>query len=53
MLEVLLYTSLTCQQTDGIILRMRANENISDAFKVELIETVKDSNPECYWDENG
>jgi hypothetical protein len=51
MLELLFYTTLTCQQTEGIILRMRANEHISDAFKVELIETVKESTPECYpWD---
>ena len=34
------------------MLRMKANEKISDAFKVELIETVKESVPECYWDAN-
>ena len=52
MLELLFYTSLTCQQADGIILKMKANENLSDAFKVELVETVKESTPECYWDAN-
>jgi hypothetical protein len=51
MLELLFYSSLTCQQADAIMLRMKANENISDAFKVELVETVKESTPECYpWD---
>jgi hypothetical protein len=52
MVEFLLYSSLTCAQADAIMLRMKANENISDAFKVELVETVKESVPECYWDAN-
>jgi len=52
MLELLFYTTLTCQQTDAIILRMQKNENISNAFRVELVETMKESNPECYWDAN-
>jgi hypothetical protein len=53
MLEFLFYTSLTCQQADAIILRMKANEKISDAFKVELIEVMKESTPDCYpWDAN-
>jgi hypothetical protein len=51
MLELLFYSSLTCQQADAIMLRMKANENISNAFKVELIEVMKESTPECYpWD---
>jgi len=52
MLELLFYTTLTCQQTDAIILRMQKNENISNAFRIELVETMKESNPECYWDAN-
>ena len=54
MIELLLYTSLTCQQTDAIMLRMQQNENIDDQLKVELVETLKDSAPECewYWDAN-
>ena len=50
MIELLLYSSLTCQQAEGIMLRMKANENISEAFKIELVETVKESVPECIWD---
>jgi hypothetical protein len=51
MLELLFYSSLTCQQADTIMLRMEANENISNAFKVELIEVMKESTPDCYpWD---
>jgi len=50
MLEILFYSTLTCTQADAIMLRMRANENISDAFRIELVETVKESTPECFWD---
>jgi len=50
MLEILFYSSLTCQQADTIMLKMKANEDLSHAFKVELIETVKESVPECFWD---
>jgi len=51
MLEILFYSSLTCQQADAIMFRMKANENIPDAFKVELIEVMKESTPESYpWD---
>ena len=53
MLELLFYTTLTCQQADAIMLKMRANENIPPEFKVELIEVMKESTPECYpWDAN-
>jgi len=51
MLELLFYTSLTCAQADSIMIRMRANENIPTEYKVELIEVMKESTPECYpWD---
>ena len=51
MLELLFYTSLTCQQADAIMFRMRTNENIPPEYKVELIEVMKESTPECYpWD---
>ncbi len=52
--ELLLYTTLSCQQTDAVMLRIRANEYIEDALKIELVETLKDSAPECewYWDAN-
>jgi len=52
MLELLFYSSLTCAQADAIMLKMRVNENISNAFKLELVETVKESVPECVWDAN-
>ena len=52
MLELLLFTTLTCQETDAIILRMQANENITNSLKIELVEIMKESNPNCYWDAN-
>ena len=52
--EILLYSSLSCTQTDAIMLKIEASENLSNAIKVELVETLKDSVPNCdwYWDAN-
>jgi hypothetical protein len=51
MLEVLFYTTLTCAQADAIMFRMKTNENIPAEYKVELIEVMKESTPDCYpWD---
>ena len=54
MLELLLYTTLTCQESDALMLKIKANDNLSDMLKVELVETVRESAPECdwYWDAN-
>ena len=52
MIDFLLYSSLTCQQADGIMLRMLSNENVNNQVKVELVEAIKESTPECYWDAN-
>jgi hypothetical protein len=29
---------------------MKQNENIPPEYEVELIEVMKESNPDCYWD---
>ena len=51
MLELLFYTTLSCAQADSIMFRMRTNENLPPEMKVELIEVMKESTPECYpWD---
>ena len=52
MIELVLYTTLSCQQTNDIILRMQNNENISELLRTELVEVMKESNPDCYWDAN-
>ena len=54
MLEVLLYTTLSCTQADSILFRIEAHESLDDSIKLELVETVKESAPDCYhyWDAN-
>ena len=54
MLELLLYTTLSCTEADAVMFRISANEYLDNALKIELIETVKESVPECnfYWDAN-
>ena len=53
MFELLLYSTLSCSDADAIMFRMKANENIPPEMKVELIEVMKESTPDCYpWDAN-
>ena len=54
MFELLLYTTLSCSQADAVMFRITTNKYLDDELKLELIETVKDSAPECeyYWDAN-
>tara|TARA_Y100000287_G_scaffold58093_1_gene45582 strand:- start:30 stop:191 length:162 start_codon:yes stop_codon:yes gene_type:complete len=52
MVDLLLYSTIACADADAIMLRMKANEDIPQVVKVELIETVKESTPHCYWDAN-
>jgi len=54
MVELLLYTSLTCQQTEALMLKIEAQTHLPDNVRVELVETVRESNPKCewYWDAN-
>ena len=50
MIELLLYSSLSCQDADAIMLRMLSNKNVNNQVKVELVEAIKESTPEGYWD---
>ena len=50
MIEILLYSSLSCTDADSIMLRMKNNENLNNEVRIELVEAVKESTPECYWD---
>ena len=53
MIEILLYSSLNCRDADSIMLRMLNNENVNNQVKIELVEAIKESTPECYpWDAN-
>ena len=44
--QILLYTTLSCQSTDALMLKIQADETLEEFIKVELVETVKDSAPE-------
>jgi hypothetical protein len=52
MVDLLLYSTIACADADAIMLRMKANEDLPQVVKVELVETVKESTPHCYWDAN-
>jgi len=55
MLELLLYSSMTCADADALMFRITKNRSeLPPRVVVELVETVKESVPECefYWDAN-
>jgi len=55
MVELLLYSGMMCADADAIMLGIKANKSeLPKEIVVELIETVKESVPECefYWDAN-
>ena len=55
MIELLLCSGMMCADADALMLRIKTNKpELPKEIVVELIETVKDSVPECefYWDAN-
>lgn len=53
MFEFLLYASMTCQDADALMLKISKNASeLPPTVVLELVETVKESVPECYWDAN-
>ncbi len=52
MLELLLYSVLSCPDADAIVLRIQRHETLKAEWKLELVETVKESTPDCPWDAN-
>ena len=55
MFELLLYSGMMCADADALMLKIQANNaELSPKIVVELVETVKESVPECshYWDAN-
>ena len=55
MVELLLYSGLLCADADALIIGIKANRSeLSPKVVIELVETVKESVPECryYWDAN-
>ena len=52
MIELLLYSSMACPDADALILRIKKHEYLEEQVKIELVETVRESVPECYWGAN-
>ena len=55
MFEFLLYSNMMCSDADALMLRIEKNRSeLPPHIVVELVETVKESVPECnhYWDAN-
>ena len=54
MLELLFYSTMACTDADALIFRIKRHQNLKPEWKLELVETIKDSVPECkyYWDAN-
>ena len=55
MIELLLYSGMMCADADALMLRIKKNRaDLAPHVVAELVETVKDSVPECefYWDAN-
>jgi hypothetical protein len=52
MIELLLYSTLTCAQAEGLISRVNEYQqrtgDITEVDAVELVETIKQSTPECF-----
>ena len=51
MLELLLYSGILFTDAEDMIRRVDAS-NVSKIIQTEVIETIKESTPECNWDAN-
>ena len=48
MFDLLLYSNMMCSDADALIFRIQKNRSeLSPKVVVELVETVKESVPEC------
>ena len=53
MFDLLLYSGMICADADALMLKIKANRSeLSPKVVIELVETVKESVPECHWDAN-
>ena len=55
MFELLFYSGMMCADADALVLKIQKNTSeLSPKVVIELVETVKESVPECryYWDAN-
>ena len=47
MFELLLYSGMMCADADALMLRIQETAELSPKIVIELVETVKESVPEC------
>ena len=52
MIELLLYSTMACQDAESLMIKISKNRDLPPKVVVELVETVKESVPECHWDAN-
>ena len=53
MFDLLLYSGMLCADADALMLKIKANRSeLPPRVVIELVETVKESVPECHWDAN-
>tara|TARA_B100001063_G_scaffold48821_1_gene42734 strand:+ start:213 stop:374 length:162 start_codon:yes stop_codon:yes gene_type:complete len=52
MIDLLLYSTLACEDAAVIIQRVKKQEDMSSIIKTEIILTVQEATPECPWDAN-
>ena len=53
MFDLLLYSGMLCADADALMLKIKANRSeLPPKVVIELVETVKESTPECPWDAN-
>jgi len=52
MIEFLLYASMSCEDATKMIGRVQKITYMSRDQVEEVIEVIRDTTPECLWDEN-
>jgi len=52
MVDLLLYSTLACEDAAAIIQRVKKQEEMSSIIKTEIILTVEEATPHCPWDAN-
>lgn len=52
MIDLLLYTNLTCSDASEIISRMTQAKDMNDLVTREVVVTIKEATPHCPWDAN-
>ena len=52
MFELLLYSGIHCTDASDMISRMKANDNMSEVVRAELVEVLQEATPDCNWDAN-